>query len=80
MALLFAPPPPPFSLATASKGGLSEAAVHAARLFLRTLIADHAIVKLNFKNAFNSVRHDKMLTDLVPMLFPFIYFMYSSPS
>ena len=40
-------------------------------------------MKLDFKNAFNSVRRDKMLTavrDLVPMLFPFIHSVYSSPS
>ena len=56
---------------------------HAARLFLHTPIVDDVVVKLHFKNAFDSVRCDKMLTavrDLVPMLFPFIHSMYSSPS
>ena len=59
------------------------AAVHGARLFLSTLIADHVVVQLDFKNAFNSVRRDKMLTaavrDLVPMLFHFIHLLYPFP-
>ena len=52
--------------------GIKRGAEAAARLFLCTLIADHVVVKLDFKNAFNSVRRDKMLTavrDLVPMLY-----------
>ena len=51
----------------------AEAAVHAARLFLHTLITEHVVVKLDFKNASNSIQRDKMLTtvrDLVPA-FPF---------
>ena len=36
------------------KGG-AEAAVHAARLYLRDLDPAKAIVKLDFKNAFNSL-------------------------
>ena len=76
MALLFAPS----QLGYGIKRG-AEAAVHAARLFLRTLIGDHVVVKLDF-NAFNSVRRDKMLTavrDLVPMLFPFYTFCVFIP-
>ena len=38
-----------------------EAAVHAARSYLNHLHPDGAMVKLDFCNAFNTVRHDKML-------------------
>ena len=34
----------------------AEAAVHAARLYLRESGPDKAIIKLDFKNAFNSIR------------------------
>ena len=37
-------------LAYGVKGGC-EAAVHSARLYLDNLLEDHAILKLNFKNA-----------------------------
>ena len=63
------------------KGG-AEAAVHSARLFLHNLKLDQALLKLNFKNAFNSVRRDKMLSsvlDLAPDIFPFVYSAYSLP-
>ena len=38
-----------------------EAAVHATRLYLRTLGPRKAILKLDFRNAFNSIRRDKVL-------------------
>ena len=63
--------------------GGAEAAVHAARLYLECLADDEAVVKLDFKNAFNSVRRDKMLEsirDLAPDLFPFVHSVYSYPS
>jgi len=51
--------------------GGAEAAVHATRLYLDQLQPDHALIKLDFRNAFNSVRRDKMLKaaqDLVSIL------------
>ena len=39
----------------------AEAAVHSSRLYLSNLPPDHVLLKLDFKNAFNSVRRDKML-------------------
>lgn len=42
-------------------GGV-EAAVHSARYFLRIMDSNSAFLKLDFRNAFNSVRCDKMLT------------------
>lgn len=39
----------------------AEAAVHAARLYLENLPPNHVLLKLDFKNAFNSVRRDRLL-------------------
>ena len=36
-------------------------AVHAARQYLDVLPSNHAVLKLDFRNAFNSVYRDKML-------------------
>ena len=61
----------------------AEAAVHAARLYLHDLDASRALLKLDFRNAFNSIRRDRMLTvvlELVPRLFRFVHSAYSSPS
>ena len=62
------------SLAMASNG--AEAAVHAARLFRCTLIADHVV---SIKIAFNPDKMLKAVKDLVSTLFPFIPSVYSSP-
>ena len=56
----------------------AEAAAHSARLYLANLHSEHVIVKLDFKNAFNS-RRDRMLQTAklhTPELFPFIYSCY----
>ena len=50
MASLIAPKQQGFVV----QGG-AEAVVHAARRFLSKVPADHAVVKLDFQNAFNSV-------------------------
>ena len=60
----------------------AEAAVHAASLYIKNL-GDKCVLKLDFKNAFNSVRRDKMLEavqSFAPSLFPFVHSVYSSPS
>ena len=47
----------------------AEAAVHASRLYLLLLPPDHVFLKLDFRNAFNTVRRDKILSaarDMVP--------------
>ena len=64
------------------RGG-AEAVVHAARRYLNELQSDHAIVKLDFKNAFNAVHRDKILKAveiLAPTIYPFVYLVYSSLS
>ena len=72
----------PRQLGFGIKGG-AEAAVHAARMYAGDLDDNHWIVKLDFKNAFNSLRRDKMLLavhELAPTLYPFVHSCYSSPS
>lgn len=49
----------PRQLGVGVKGG-AEALVHGARRYLDNLPADHVFVKLDFSNAFNSVRRDAM--------------------
>ena len=63
----------------------AEAAVHAARFYLRNIGSNkvHVLLKLDFTNAFNSIRRDKMLEAvqrLAPSIYPFVHSVYSSPS
>ena len=77
MAALLAPR----QLGYGVRGG-AEAAVHAARLYLQDL-QHQCILKLDFRNAFNTLRRDKMLQavqKLAPDLLPFVHASYSSPS
>ena len=60
-----------------------EAAVHSARLYLKNLQPGHLLLKLDFRNAFNSIHRDKMLEvvrNLVPDLLALVHSTYSSPS
>ena len=60
-----------------------EAAVHASRLYLSNLQPGQVILKLDFENAFNCIRRDKMLqavSNLAPELAPFVLASYSEPS
>ena len=78
MAALLAP----HQLGYGVKGG-AEAAVHSARLFLHNLKPQQVLLKLDFKNAFNSLRRDKLLATvriLAPDLLPFVHSSYSLPS
>ena len=61
----------------------AEAAVHATRVFLQNLQLGHLILKLDFRNAFNCLRRDKMIKavgKLVPELLPLVLSAYGSPS
>ena len=52
-----------------------EAAAHAARRYLDSMSPVQLLLKLDFRNAFNSLRRDKMLTvvkDAAPDLFRFV--------
>ena len=60
-----------------------EAAVHAARRFIEDLRGDRAFVKLDFTNAFNSLRRDRMLTAVsteLPELYDFCQASYGKSS
>ena len=60
----------------------SEAAVHAARQFVACLSQDQVFLKLDFKNAFNSVRRDKVLQSArqhIPEVFPLCVLMLFHP-
>ena len=52
-------------------------------VYLSNLTHDHMILKLDFKNAFNTILRDKVLLavkDLAPIWLPFVHSVYSSPS
>ena len=60
-----------------------EAAVHASHIFLHNLRPRHLILKLDFRNAFNCLRRDKMIAaveQLAPELLPLVTCAYSTPS
>lgn len=72
----------PHQLGFAKPGGL-EAGIHATRSFLSTRVAGTVAVKLDFKNAFNTVRRDHMLTmvkESAPEMFRLVQLAYQSPS
>ena len=72
----------PRQLGYGVRGGV-EAAVHATRQYLSSIRPDHVVVKLDFRNAFNSVHRDSLLKavqNLVPDIYPFVHSVYSSPS
>ena len=61
----------------------AEAAIYAARFYLRNIGSSKVLLKLDFRNAFNSIRRDKTLEAvqrLAPSIYPFVHSVYSSPS
>ena len=72
----------PRQLGYGVRGGV-EAAVHATRKYLQNLPSGHAMLKLDFRNAFNSVRRDKVLEavrNLAPDVYPLAHSSYSTSS
>jgi hypothetical protein len=72
----------PYQLGFGVPGG-ADAAVHASRIFLNSLPSDKALLKVDFSNAFNTIRRDKILEATkahIPVLLPFAHSVYSSPS
>ena len=60
-----------------------EAAARAARQYLGPMSSGQVMVKIDFKNAFNCLRRDKILEAVrstCPELFHFVYSAYSTPS
>ena len=63
--------------------GGAEVAVHATRRYLQSLPFNHIFVKIDFSNAFNSVRRDVILEAVqrhIPELLPYASSCYSEPS
>ena len=61
----------------------SEAAVHAARHSLNNMSSSDVFVKLDIRNAFNTIRRDRILQEVkekLPHLFPLVYCSYSTTS
>ena len=72
----------PYQLGFGVPGG-ADAAVHASRIFLNSLPSDKALLKVDFSNAFNTIRRDKILEATkahIPTLLPFVHSVYSSSS
>ena len=61
----------------------TEAAVHAARRYVTDLKSGQGLLKLDFSNAFNTIRRDTMfesVRELLPEIYPFVFMCYSSAS
>ena len=61
----------------------AEIVVHFARRYLSSLSDGHVMVKLDFNNALNSIRRDKMLEsvwELAPQIYPLVFSSYWHPS
>ena len=72
----------PRQLGVGTSGGC-EAAVHASRRYLENMPRDKIMVKLDFSNAFNSLRRLDMIQavkDRLPDLYPYVYSAYAVPS
>ena len=72
----------PHQLGFGVSGG-AEAAVHASRVYLNHLPSHKAILKVDFRNAFNCIRRDKILEaikEFIPELLPYVHSAYSAPS
>ena len=60
-----------------------EAVVHTTCCDHSNMAPDHSLVNIDFKNAFNSIRRDRILTavqDFCPTLYPFVHCLYAEPS
>ena len=71
----------PHQLGFGVKGGV-KAAVHAARMYMRKLGSCRALLKFDFKNAFNTLQRNKMLfavKDSAQEIYAFVHSAYSSP-
>ena len=55
-----------------------EAAAHASRRFLHHMPSDHLLVKLDFKNAFNSLRRDCMISAVQQFTSDVLSFVHSA--
>mgnify|MGYP003503029475 FL=1 len=61
----------------------TEAAVHATRQYIAGLQPGHGLLKLDFNNAFNTIRRDAVFDAVrqeLPELYPFVYMCYKDMS
>ena len=61
----------------------TESAVHAARQYISKLQPGYGLLKLDFSNAFNSIRRDVMFATVlreIPELYPFVHVCYNNAS
>ena len=73
---------PPHQLGFGVSQG-AECVVHAARIFVNNLAPHQSLVNVDFRNAFNCMRRDKVMAaveEFLPSLLPFIHSAYSSLS
>ena len=69
----------PVKVGVSISGG-AEAAVHAVRRFVETIEDDNVLVKLEFANAFNTIRRDSILetkAEKTPELYKFVLTTHS---
>ena len=72
----------PVQLGYGTAGGC-EAAVHASRRFMESMSGEEALVKIDMKNAFNTVRRDSFLRvvrERAPGLYRLLWQAYSEPT
>jgi len=72
----------PHQLGIGAKGG-AEAIIHASKAFLDCISDSQALIKLDFCNAFNTLRRDCLLeavVNTIPELLPYISSSYESSS
>jgi len=72
----------PIQMGVGVPGGC-EAAVHATRRYTDAMLDGHVVAKIDFSNAFNSLRRDLMLLSVastVPGIYRFYHLAYSQPS
>ena len=65
-----------------SVDGGCEAAVHATRIFIES-DSGEILIKVDVKNAFNSVSRDAMLKEIkefIPEIYPYLYQCYRNPT
>jgi len=63
--------------------GGCKAAVHATKRYIIAMSDGHVVAKIDFSNAFNSLRRDLMLRSIastVPGIYQFCHLAYSQPS
>ncbi|OQV22928.1 hypothetical protein BV898_03354 [Hypsibius exemplaris] len=72
----------PVQLGYGTRGG-AEAVVHATRSFISVGGETRVLLKMDFKNAFNTIRRDRLLHAVklhLPHLYPLVWQMYRTPS